>query len=267
MTERSAIADAHAYVDNCLPAEARRAFEARLDEDPELRRRVETWQAQNEAIRAAYDVRLRPPAGRPAEGPVLDAVANLLPPRRGRAPGDPAWGGARAGTWPPGAMSRPRARAMASPSLRLGLILALSLGLLTLSGRGGPADPRGVLGAGGRLGLSRLWRRFGRPSRLRPAPTRARSPNGFRRDFGRPATRGEPRNRGMEAARRAHRAGTASAAAFIVWETPEASRAGLLIEPLDAPLALPAKAARGRRLFDRGLDGGRPGVCGGRPGP
>ena len=46
--------DAHAYVDECLSREDRIAFEARLRDDPELRRQVHLWQAQNDAIRAAF---------------------------------------------------------------------------------------------------------------------------------------------------------------------------------------------------------------------
>ena len=46
--------DAHAYVDECLSREDRIAFEARLRDDPELRRQVDLWQAQNDAICAAF---------------------------------------------------------------------------------------------------------------------------------------------------------------------------------------------------------------------
>ena len=46
--------DAHAYVDECLSRDDRIAFEARLRDDPELRRQVDLWQAQNDAIRAAF---------------------------------------------------------------------------------------------------------------------------------------------------------------------------------------------------------------------
>ena len=48
--------DAHAYVDECLSREDRIAFEARLRDDPELRRQVDLWQAQNDAIRAALEM-------------------------------------------------------------------------------------------------------------------------------------------------------------------------------------------------------------------
>lgn len=53
MTDR-ALADALAYADGCLEADRRVGFEARLDSDPDLRRKVALWQAQNDALRKAY---------------------------------------------------------------------------------------------------------------------------------------------------------------------------------------------------------------------
>jgi anti-sigma factor RsiW len=43
-----------AYVDNCLPQRDRRALENRMIEYPELKRQIEQWLLQNEAIRAAF---------------------------------------------------------------------------------------------------------------------------------------------------------------------------------------------------------------------
>jgi anti-sigma factor RsiW len=54
MTGRIDPAETLAYVDNCLDPEARSAFEARLQADPELRREVARWESQNRAIRAAF---------------------------------------------------------------------------------------------------------------------------------------------------------------------------------------------------------------------
>lgn len=54
MTEQFAAADLHAYVDNCLDRERRSALEAKLQKDPQMLRRVQLWQSQNEAIRAAF---------------------------------------------------------------------------------------------------------------------------------------------------------------------------------------------------------------------
>jgi anti-sigma factor RsiW len=44
----------HAYVDNCLSEPKRKAIEARMAEDHELRRQVECWRAQSQAIRVAF---------------------------------------------------------------------------------------------------------------------------------------------------------------------------------------------------------------------
>jgi anti-sigma factor RsiW len=49
------IADLHAYVDDCLEPEERRAFEEQMAQDPALTRRATLWRAQNSAIRAAFD--------------------------------------------------------------------------------------------------------------------------------------------------------------------------------------------------------------------
>ena len=256
MTDRSAAADAHAYVDNCLSAEARRAFEARLDADPALRRRVETWQAQNEAIRAAYGVPAsnvgrtagEAPSWMPSQIVSRRASLGLREPLSGAAPGR---------TLAPGRYARPRPRAKASPSLRLGLVLALSIGLLTFSGRGGPADPRGGLGE---AGLS-AFRAFGDNSTANfdfvPEDARALA-KWLSPRFGPPAPEAGLEIPGWRPLGVRLVPGTVSAAAFIVWETPEASRAGLLVEALDAPADYPAKArAAGGHAIAAWTSGGR----------
>jgi anti-sigma factor RsiW len=43
-----------AYVDDCLPQEDRQAVENRMIECPEVKRQIEQWLLQNEAIRAAF---------------------------------------------------------------------------------------------------------------------------------------------------------------------------------------------------------------------
>jgi anti-sigma factor RsiW len=47
-------AETLAYVDNCLPQKHRQAFEARMGGDPAIRAQAARWQAQSEAIRAAF---------------------------------------------------------------------------------------------------------------------------------------------------------------------------------------------------------------------
>ncbi len=49
------LADLHAYVDDCLEPDERRALEKQMAEDPALARRAALWRAQNSAIRSAFD--------------------------------------------------------------------------------------------------------------------------------------------------------------------------------------------------------------------
>jgi anti-sigma factor RsiW len=49
------LADLHAYVDDCLEPDERRAFEKSMADDPALARRAALWRAQNSAIRSAFD--------------------------------------------------------------------------------------------------------------------------------------------------------------------------------------------------------------------
>lgn len=49
------IADLHGYVDDCLEPDERLAFETQMEQDPALARQAAQWQAQNSAIRAAFD--------------------------------------------------------------------------------------------------------------------------------------------------------------------------------------------------------------------
>jgi anti-sigma factor RsiW len=53
--ETWSLANLHAYVDNCLEPDERRAFEKQIAEDPALARRAAVWRAQNNAIRSAFD--------------------------------------------------------------------------------------------------------------------------------------------------------------------------------------------------------------------
>ena len=55
MVETWRLADLHAYVDGCLEADERLAFEKRMEQDPALARRAADWRSQNSAIRAALD--------------------------------------------------------------------------------------------------------------------------------------------------------------------------------------------------------------------
>jgi anti-sigma factor RsiW len=74
--DRAPAIDAHAYVDNCLSAEERKAFEVRLSQDAELHRRVDLWQLQSEAIRAAFGA-----PGHGARANVPHVKPTPMPPR------------------------------------------------------------------------------------------------------------------------------------------------------------------------------------------
>jgi anti-sigma factor RsiW len=239
MTNRSASADAHAYVDNCLDADARRAFEAKLGEDSSLRRRVESLQAQNQAIRAAYGVANMSPGalglGRPANEGASSWMPSQISSRRAAiSPREPQSATASYRSVGTGGDFRARARAKTSPYARLALVFGLSVATLVFSARGGPADPREGLGE---LGLS-AYRTFGVAS----AAAFDYSPD----DASALAEWLSPRFWPAAPASSLEIAGwtlvgvrilpgAGSAAAFIVWENAEAKRMGLIVEPLDAP--------------------------------
>lgn len=243
MTERFASTDAHAYVDECLSREDRIAFEARLRDDPELRRRVELWQAQNDAIRAAFRA---PPRTR---GPLsIGRPSN----ENASAPAPPAIDSRRAGAAETSANApAPSLRTSVAdarrigpqpapprrkwrPVLRSALILSLASALLALSPAGGPPDEHGALiGAG-----LAAFRAFGAgssvaldiPSSDARALAKQLSP--------RFVSRGTAANfdiAGWTLIGARFVPGTASAAAFLLWENHARARMGLLIEPLDAP--------------------------------
>ena len=107
MSDGAACLDAHAYVDHSLSPAERAKFEAALSRDGKLRARVEAWEAQNEAIRAAFGAapkaRQAPPIGRPSnenEGNAKTGARVASAPERERAP--PALKTPpRAARWPP----------------------------------------------------------------------------------------------------------------------------------------------------------------------
>ena len=229
-----ALAETLAYVDNCLAPAARRAFEARLGADAELRRNVARWQAQNRDIRCAF--------GAPArEALDLGRATNENSLRRLSEPARRADGGPR-----PLARRAPCRRRPCRP--RIG------------AGRRPIAPP-------GRSSGSRPWRRFGcsppRPASVRSRPLRCsalalpqRALCPRCRSSSRPATilaslsvwdrawrrRRRPRP-GCGCSARASRPGAEAAAALYVYEDARGERAALMVEPLDE--IAPAPPRRG----------------------
>lgn len=252
MTERLATAEAHAYVDNCLSPQERGAFEARLAGDPALRRRVELWQAQNEAIRAAYGALSRTIDALALSGPADQNPTSWLPPQIASRRAveafsrEPQLGDAsnRPGFVRRGA--RPRERAKSAPRFRLGVVLGLALGLIILTSGGGPTDPRGALGDAGVA----AFRAFGVDANV-PFDYSSRDPQALARwlspRFFPSATLASLNVAGWTPVGARIVPGTASAAAFIVWENHDRMRAGMLVESYDgsAPYAARSREVGG----------------------
>jgi anti-sigma factor RsiW len=241
VTDRFSSADAHAYVDNCLGREERRAFEARLRDDPELRGRVDLWTAQNEAIRAAFGAPARPRSALSLGRHSNENTTTWMPPaiasRRGGIVERPAPTERRGGQH----LVRPvpvvveTENAIAPTFRRIAATLLLALGCLCLSAFSGPLDPRDPLIE---AGLS-AFRTFGADS---PAPLDLAT-----RDSRVLAKWLSPRFSRLPAASNWDVPGwslvgvrvvpgTQSAAAFLLFEDADRRRAGLLLEPLDAPV-------------------------------
>lgn len=130
MSDARRALDAHAYVDGCLSAADRDAFEVALARDFRLRARVDAWRSQNEAMQIAFGAAPRPrvAVGRPSN----ENKPHPLALRRAT----------RA------APSRPPAGALA--------IVALLA--LTVWPSGGPADPRAALAERAEAALRSLAR-------------------------------------------------------------------------------------------------------------
>jgi anti-sigma factor RsiW len=235
--------DAHAYVDECLSREDRIAFEALLRDDAELRRRVDLWQAQNDAIRAAFHAPLR------ARGPILvgrPSNENLSPPmppaidaRRMGAASTPSDAPAAPLRTSPGDVRRillrpTPVRRFWGPGLRWALILSLASIVLTVWPAGGPPDERGLLVSAGLA----AYRAFGGDSSV-ALDISSSDPRALAKQLSpRFVARATATNfdlAGWTLIGARFVPGTASAAAFVLWENRARARMGLLIESLDAP--------------------------------
>ena len=151
MTSRFETAEAFAYVDNCLAPADRRAFEARLREDAELRRQVALWESQNGAIRAAYGAAASARAAIDLGGnsnenfPVW--MASAIQARRSAAATRMTAKRARSRRARSPRPSRAAVRRRAAPRFALArrvlAIAALAAGLIVAGAPGGPTWPRG----------------------------------------------------------------------------------------------------------------------------
>jgi len=239
VTERFASMDAHAYVDECLSREDRIAFEARLREDADLRRRVDLWRAQNDAIRAAFRAPSR------ARGPISvgrPSNENLS------APMPPAIDSRRAVSTPSDATAAPQRtsprdikrivptpnRGFWASALRCASILSLASAVVTVWPTGGPPDERDrLIGAG-----LAAFRAFGGDSSVAldvPSSDPRVLAEELSPRFVARATAANFDLAGWTLIGARFVPGTASAAAFVLWENRDRARMGLLIESLDAP--------------------------------
>ncbi len=242
MTTPFDAAEAFAYVDNCLAPADRRAFEARLRQDSELRRRVGLWESQNRAIRAAYGAAASARAAIDLGGSSNENLpvwmASAMQSRRGadapRAPGEarskpPRAGAATGARKPPSTARAPRFDA----GRFVLAIAALAAGLLATGAPGGPTWPRGKLIDAGLA----AYRAFAASDA--PVEFGASDPETLAKWFT-PRIGGEiavPRFSSDALTLIGGRVapGTTTRAAFLVYEDRRGDRIGLLIEPLDAP--------------------------------
>jgi len=229
MTSRVDPADTLAYVDDCLDPEARRAFEARLKADPELRRDVALWESQNRAIRAAF--------GGPARAPVdLGRASNENGLRRGVETPRPAQppsrtGGARDRRPAGGAASAPRRGAPGPGARRLAGLAALIAAALYLGlPAGGPQPPAALIAAGAAAAraLGDLPVEFG-----------AADPAALAERLGPRLALAPPQAAGLRLVGARFAPGSQAAAALYVYEDPRGGRAALLVEPLEEAGAAP----------------------------
>ncbi|THD42436.1 MAG: hypothetical protein E7774_15560 [Bradyrhizobium sp.] len=229
------LAASFAYVDNCLDAPARRAFEARLAGDMELRRQVAQWQAQNREIRCAF--------GAPALEPLdLGRVSNENVSRRGKELAARLEEAPR--PFDQMRLRRPPARKAADRGLSAPsavgrsviALLALTTALLAAAPPSlGRRAPAGLLDAG-----------LAAASALGKLPVEF-APNdpALARRFGPRFAIAPPQARGLRLIGLRLAPGEHTAAALYVYEDARGERAALMVEPFDE--IAPAPARRGAR--------------------
>ncbi len=225
------LADLHAYVDDCLDAAERRAFETQMAEDPALLQRAARWRAQNNAIRAAFDGEgawsIANGPGRKANDHFGNARRPATPTvRLAREQGEcrPVASGENALRIPAGAGTARLVGRLGLAALSVFLICAWAPGQRAPSDRFAEA---GVTAFG-------AFAQSGSPpvefANHEPGAVRTWLTVRLNRPLYLPAT---PNALNLIGARIAP--ATGAAAAFLVYET-NRNRLGMLVQPLDAPL-------------------------------
>ena len=230
------LADLHAYVDDCLEPDERRALEKQMAEDAALARRAAVWRAQNSAIRSAFDGEgarafsisiVRHQNGSLGTGRRPASVGGKTP--REQLPRPPSPGAQSVARLAP-KTSAPRA--FRTPlSLRLGLA-ALSICLLSVWAPSKPVVPDTGLGEAGVA----AFRTFARPDvgavEFATSDT-AESQEWLTARLFRPVyLPTPPATISLVGSRIAPSSG--AAAAFLVYQS-EQRLIGLLVQSLDAP--------------------------------
>jgi anti-sigma factor RsiW len=227
------LAEALAYVDNCLDPTARRAFETRLGGDADLRREVAQWQAQNREIRCAFGASARDPLdlGRASNE---NGVRRLSEPARRPESAAREFGHVRVLRSP----TQPAAdwrRDSPGAAVRGVLALAALAGALLVAAPPsfGPQPPAALLEAG--LAAARD---------LTPLPVEFAADDAvLARRLGPRLALAPPAPRGLHLLGARITPGARGTAAFFVYEDSRGGRAALMIEPLDE--IAPAPARRG----------------------
>ena len=263
--------DAHAYVDECLSREDRIAFEARLRNDPELRRQVDLWQAQNDAIRAAFRAppRARGPlsVGRPfnenVSAPAIDSrrARGCRDIERCARPFTANLAGERAAIR---ASTNPGAPDLGADAT-VGFDLVAVVGFAGAQPRGRPAGRARPAHRRGACCVSCIRRRFQR----RPRHSHDRCPR-----FGQAALAeicragggGELRCHGMDADRRALRSGNGVGRRVRALGESRPRAYGVADRTARRPCEFDAAKSRFRRRRHFGVDRGRERFRGGWPG-
>ena len=232
MTGRADPAQTLAYVDDCLDPETRRAFEARLRVDPELRRDIARWESQNRAIRAAF-------GAPPRDALDLGGVSNENAARRSGEAARPASDAARtfgqqgkrsAAAAP---IARPRRPDPGPVARRFAGVVALAaaivwIGLPSL----GSQPPAGLVAAGAAAtrALADL-----------PVEFTAGDPVGLAQRLGPRLALAAPLAPGLRLLGGRLAPGSRATATLYLYEDERGGRAALMVEPLDETVATPTR--------------------------
>ena len=251
-------ADMLAYVDGCMEASRRAAFEALMAAEPDIKRQIEEWRGQNEAIRAAF-VRAAPiPApGRASSSANENALPAWMPlPVRNLRAGAGARQGAphlilaRASQSSTSAPAEPKPRAdralvLRSATRAIGAAILCVALLATTGGLNSSSRPEATISSG--LAVFRTYA----TGMVNPVEHATADVKDMRRWLATQIARDTPipdlSSRGLTLLGGRIIPGARTPAAFLLYETSSHERVGLIIENLDAPapVAITLRRLRG----------------------